>query len=101
MQQIEDVIGEPLGLAARERILQGGEARHPVFAQHGDLAVQICGADLQGCEGCRERPKASGPVEAAASEACAPCRNRGGLRSAVAIPLDLVDPVTAGWRPCP
>jgi hypothetical protein len=38
MQEIEDVKGQPCGLAAGEGILQRGEAGDAIGAQHGDLA---------------------------------------------------------------
>ena len=90
-------IGQPLGLAARERILQGGEAGDAIGAHHGDLAVQIGGADLGDRQGGGDRPEARGPVEAAAGEHA----NLAGLearRGAVAVQLDLVDPAIAGRR---
>ena len=97
MQQIEDVIGQPLGLAARERILQSSEAGDAILAHHRDLAVQISGADLGQRQGRGDRPEARRPVEAAAGEHADLAGLEAGRR-AVAVQLDLVDPVIAGRR---
>ena len=97
MQQVEDEVGERVLGVVLKRRLQVGEAGVAVRAEDDDLAVQRDTLRGKLRHGCGDGGHAVRPVEPLAGEE----RNlRAGFArlNAVAIELELMQPITAGWR---
>ena len=98
IEQIEHDVTHRLGLAARQRVLQRGEARSAILVEYRDLAVEreIAAGQLRDRVG--DRLEAPGPVERVARQqrdlAVAAARE-----DAIAVDLDLMQPLIAARRP--
>ena len=100
MQEIEGVEDQLFGPAALQRLLQSRNAGHAGRILHGDLAVEDRLSAAQALEGTGQVPVVACPVEAVAGDQPHAFLLDIGHR-AIAIELDLMQPVVAHRRRSP
>ncbi len=97
MQQIEEIVAEPVAAALAQVRLQGAEIRHAVVGLDHHLAVQECAHDRQGGERLGHIGELGRPVEPAAGQQLDAAVIEAGQQP-IAVEFHLVHPAVAGRR---
>src|SRR5260221_8782125 len=97
IEEVEAVIDERAGLAVRKRLLQGGKPRLAVGGERDDLAVEHRLVNRQRGHDGGDLGEFSRPVETVAGEQ-GRLAARQPRQDAIAVELDLVQPVVAARR---